>query len=51
MRPINRVAHGRIGDRLSRLIVVALGASKDVVREYREMSSRQSRPLASSVDA
>ena len=31
--------------------VVAVGASKDIVREYREMSGRESRPLASSVDA
>jgi ABC-type polysaccharide/polyol phosphate transport system ATPase subunit len=31
--------------------VVALGAPKDVVREYREMFGRQSRTLAPSVDA
>jgi ABC-2 type transport system ATP-binding protein/lipopolysaccharide transport system ATP-binding protein len=31
--------------------VVAVGASKDVVREYREMSRGESRPMAPSVDA
>jgi ABC-type polysaccharide/polyol phosphate transport system ATPase subunit len=31
--------------------VVAVGAPKDVVREYREMSSHESRPMAPSVDA